>query len=79
MTLALLVIPLVLVVLGAFWLIDRKDERQRVERAALINHIQFGERLPTRSPVAAPQPASGEPEPDEFDLVGTIQSPRKTA
>jgi hypothetical protein len=69
MTVAL-VAALVVVVLGSFWLLDRRDERSRVERAELLNHLQ-GERMPSSPERWIPRP---EPEPDEFTRVGVIES-----
>ncbi len=68
---AALVLVLLVVVLSAFVLVDRKDARQRDERRELMNRVQRPELIPV---AATRAPARVEPEPDELHLVGTIRA-----
>lgn len=70
---------LVAVTFAFLRLLERREIAWAAERAALVNHIQFGERLAMPVPVAAQRsPRAGDDEePDEIGLVGTKQAPQQ--
>lgn len=72
-------LALVAIVVFFLRLLERRETAWASERAALVNHIQFGERLAVPVPVVT-QRSTGtgdDEEPDEIGLVGTKQAPQR--